>query len=120
MKWFEDERIRGIVDYVRWRRERDGVRIAPGRKFEMSGEMFGEFRNLLEVQLLTTPEFADAWLELKKHDDRPDDAIIAGVLREIALDLRRRRDEGQATFDAEALLSRIMVLAESQPMPTHQ
>jgi len=115
MKWFEDERIRTIVDYVQWRRVSDRIAVVRGRKPELSGEMFGEFRILLEVQLLTTPEFGDSWLELRESDETPNASIVAGVLQEAAKDLRRRQLQGKRSWESQKLLSRLSELAAPEP-----
>src|SRR5438270_144801 len=87
MSWYDDERVRVIVNYVRWRRNRDEIAVSPGPKSELSGEMFGEFRMLLDAQLLTTPEFDASWRELSSDGQTVEATIVEGVLREISRDL---------------------------------
>ena len=86
--WSDDPRLLAILAYVRWRRHFQNLRASPERKFELSCEMFGEFRMLLDAQLLTTTEFYGGWLELRDDDQTIYVPIAVGVLLEIQKDLR--------------------------------
>jgi hypothetical protein len=97
-KWFRDSRVELIVRYVRWAREAFGINTSRGRKMELSCEMFGEFRNLLNIQLLTTPEFEDAWRELQLGG-AVDTRIVNGLLRQIRQEINSAKD--RLTRDAE-------------------
>jgi hypothetical protein len=87
MSWDEDPRVKAIVRYVQWRRSRENITTSRGRKFEPSGEMFGEFRVLLDGQLLTTPEFDSAWLELRRDAHSASVVVTEGVLSEVRKDV---------------------------------
>lgn len=88
-RWVEDEAVQLIVQYVQWCRGRYQIVPIRGRKPELSCEMFGDFRQLLDRQLLTTPEFEDGWLELRLDDEHTDPRITEGVLIEITNEIGR-------------------------------
>ena len=91
--WQDNEYVQFILRYVKWRRKRDRVPVTSGRKPELSCELFGEFKNLLEMQLLRTPEFESGWLELKANNSQVDMDIIDGLLAEIKIDLSETSDK---------------------------
>lgn len=96
----EDE-MKLLVQYVHWRRLTDGLVTSPGRKPEFSGEMCGEFRTLLESQVLTTTEHGGEWRELGVTARFEDEGVVLGLLREAFRDLDRRR-----VLDSEGKLLR--------------
>ncbi len=101
--WLMDPAILLISRYAAWRRRKDGIWAVSGRKPELSCIMFGEFRNLLDAQLLTTPEFQDGWLELRNWDGTADKAIAKGVLLEIRKDILREAERGAADKELLAI-----------------
>jgi hypothetical protein len=108
MAWYGDERVQLIRDYVALRRQQLGIQAELGYKLEFSCEAFGEFRNLLDVQLLSTPEFLDGWLELRESETRPYDPIVDGVLEEVRKNVERQleREPTQEWLSLAARLGR--------------
>jgi len=78
-----DPRVLRIKRFVEWYRRRFSVDVTPGRKAELSCEMFGEFRTLVFRQLITTPFGDGAWAELFLESGLVDGLIAEGVLQEI-------------------------------------
>ena len=111
MKWYDDERVQLIGEYVALRRKQLGINATLGHKAEFSGEMFGEFRNLLDRQLLLTPQFLDGWLELRQSDTEPDSAIVDGVLSEMKKDVERQL-EVEPTSEWLSLASRLQGVSQ--------
>ena len=110
-KWYEHEAVQFIRQYVHWRRKREGILPVPGRKPELSCEAFGEFWTLLNVQLLTTPEFGDAWLELRSDDIRADSAIVGGLLGQIVRELAAMPRDGSSRVVNTLLIQSKTLLA---------
>lgn len=85
--WKNTKAVRYILAYVEWFRQRSEIRPTPGIKPEFSGFAQGEFRNLLYVQLVTTPEFQDGWLELQSRETQ--DGVLAEIMRDKAFTERQ-------------------------------
>jgi len=107
MAWNGDERVQLIRDYVALRRQQLGIRVAIGYKLEFSCEAFGEFRNLLDVQLLSTPEFQDGWLELRESETRPYDPTVVGVLEEVRKAVERQLEREPTSQEWLSLAARL-------------
>lgn len=74
-----DRRLKAIRDYVHTERKKRGIiALATERKPEPSGEAFGEFCTLLDIQLMSTVEGYGSWAELK------DNKTVDGLYEEIS------------------------------------
>jgi hypothetical protein len=72
------EKMRIVRDYISLERQKRGIeKLETVSRPELSGEMFGEFSLLLDVQLMQTAEGYGDWQSLN------DDDILNGVVTEI-------------------------------------